>query len=55
MTFQLYRSPFTGEVDPNVIIYTDEDGMVWNVPEGHRFWFLYQDWLAEGNTPLPAA
>lgn len=55
MQFQLEKDPFTGEVLTNAILYTDDDGVLWNVPEGQRFWQIYQDWLAEGNAPLPAA
>lgn len=55
MNFQEYVSPFTGQVDPQMICYTDEDGMRWSVPQGHRFWDLYEQWLSEGNKPLPAA
>lgn len=53
--FQLMKDPLTGEVSTTMILYTDPTGAVWSVPEGHRFWDLYQTWLSEGNTPLPAA
>lgn len=42
-----------GQLDPTYIEYTDENGALWYVPEGHRFWDLYQQWLSQGNTPLP--
>lgn len=49
MNFQAYVDPMKNEVDPKKIVYTDDAGAVWIVPEGHRFWDLYQSWLAEGN------
>ncbi|MBP0714803.1 hypothetical protein ABXK61_15965 [Burkholderia sola] len=53
--FKQYLNPFTGQVDPDVILYTDPDGVVWTVPRGHRIWTeIYEPWLAAGNTPLPA-
>lgn len=54
MQFQLLIDQRTGEVSESTILYTDENGAIWTVPEGHRFWNLYQDWLAEGNSPKPA-
>jgi len=55
MQFQLMKDFFTGEVMDDQILYTDDDGVLWTVPEGNRMWQIYVDWLAEGNTPLPAA
>lgn len=44
-----------GAVMANMIEYTDENGQVWTVPQGHRIWTeIYQPWLAAGNTPTPA-
>jgi len=41
----------TLNVDPTVILYTDDDGVVWSVSvDGHR-WDDYQAWLAVGNHP----
>lgn len=41
----------TLNVDPNLILYTDDAGTVWFVTiNGHR-WSDYQDWLAVGNLP----
>lgn len=50
--FQQIKDPLTKEVVANTILYTDADGVVWTVPQGHRFWDLYEQWLAQGNTPL---
>jgi hypothetical protein len=44
-----------GAISNTEILYTDENGVEWTVPEGHRFWLLYQDWLAKGNAPESAA
>ncbi len=44
-----------GTPDPSAIEYTDENGGVWFVPEGHRIWTeIYLPWLAAGNTPASA-
>ena len=44
-----------GIVCTDVIEYTDEQGIVWSVPQTHRFWTdIYEPWLAAGNTPSPA-
>ncbi|BDD93549.1 hypothetical protein PanNE5_29890 [Pandoraea sp. NE5] len=53
--FQQMKDPITMEVQANVIRYTDDDGGVWTVPRGHRFWDIYEQWLSAGNSPLPAA
>lgn len=55
MNFQQVIDERTGQVSTFCVLYTDENGSVWTVPQGHRFWDLYQEWLATGNTPLPAA
>lgn len=26
----------------------------WSIPRGNPNWAAYQDWLAQGNTPVPA-
>ncbi|WP_200868532.1 hypothetical protein [Ralstonia pickettii] len=51
--FRQLKDFVTQEVKTDVIQYNDANGEVWAVPQGHRFWSLYQDWLAQGNTPLP--
>lgn len=53
MTFSEMIDPFTGNISSTLILFTDDDGTVWTVPQGHRFWALYEDWLAQGNTPMP--
>lgn len=53
--FQLIND-FTGAPQAGVIKYTDPQGQVWTVPEGHRIWIeVYEPWLAAGNTPSPAS
>lgn len=45
-----------GSIRTDAIQYTDENGTVWFVPEGHRIWIeVYEPWLAAGNTPMPPA
>lgn len=51
MHFKQVKNPITGEVQGDLIEYHDDSGEIWVVSEGHRFWDLYQEWLAEGNTP----
>lgn len=36
-------------IDPNVILR--DDGMY--IPNGHRFWDDYEEWLSKGNSPIP--
>jgi hypothetical protein len=43
-----------GSVASDLILFTDDNGELWTVPAGHRFWTLYEDWMAAGNVPLPA-
>jgi hypothetical protein len=53
--FQQLRDWVTGEINPDAVQYTEEDGTVWNfVPRGHRFFDLYERWLAAGNQPRAA-
>jgi len=37
--------------DPSLIRRV-EDGV--SIPRGHRWWAEYEEWIADGNTPLPA-
>jgi hypothetical protein len=53
MQFQQFKNS-SGLIEYQAVLYTDENGATWTVPFGHRFWDLYQDWLAQGNTPLQA-
>lgn len=55
MNYQLVFNIFTGQVDGNSVYQIDPSGSVTWVPEDSRLWNDYQAWLAEGNTPLPAA
>lgn len=54
MHFQQVKNIVTDEIDENVVSYTDDMGIMWSVPAGHRYWDLYEQWLADGNVPLPA-
>lgn len=40
MVFRQLKDAF-GQIDPTAIQYTDDSGVVWFVPAGHRFWDLY--------------
>ena len=52
--FRQIRDTMTGEINPDMIAYTEPDsGMVWSAPRGHRFFDLYERWVAAGNTALP--
>lgn len=53
--FRQLKEPISDNVLTDAIQYTDADGTVWFVPQGHRFWASYEQWLSDGNTPLPAA
>jgi hypothetical protein len=56
MIFQQVNDPITGSLDTIAILYTDPNGVVWTVPQGHRIWIeIYEPWLAAGNTPQPPA
>lgn len=57
ISFRYLKDPMTGQQSTTSILYTDEQGTVWTVPlgTGHRFEQVYDDWVAAGNTPLPAA
>ena len=53
--FKQLRDWQSGEVNADAIQYTDEQGTVWNyVPRGHRYFDLYERWLAAGHQPLAA-
>ena len=54
MNFQQFKDVI-GQIDPDMIWYTDDNGQRWSVPQGHRFWLIYQEWIAQGDTPLPAS
>ena len=40
--------------DPDVVILADND-IHRTIPRGHRYWQDYEEWLAAGNVPAPAA
>ncbi len=51
--FKQFKNMLSGEIRSDVILYRDEDNVVWTVPAGHRKWVrIYEPWLAAGNTPL---
>jgi hypothetical protein len=41
-----------GEVNPNMILRITDSAFIPNNPQ-NRDWIAYQEWLADGNTPLP--
>lgn len=44
--FSTYVDPVTGEENPNIVVFTDENGYVWHVPKDHRIWKeVYEPWL----------
>jgi hypothetical protein len=55
MQFKLMKDK-DGNPTDSVIQMTDEDGVVWGVPNDpeNRHWKKYQEWLALGNEPDPA-
>jgi hypothetical protein len=48
---EVYKA-FTKEIDPNTILRLPDGAWIPNDPE-NTDWQAYQEWLAEGNTPLP--
>ena len=57
ISFQYVKDPMTQQQSTTQILYTDDSGTVWTVPlgVGHRFEQVYDDWLAQGNTPAAAS
>ena len=57
ISFKQLKDPMTGELSTTSIQYTDEQGTVWTVPlgVGHRFEQIYDQWLLDGNTVVPAS
>jgi hypothetical protein len=43
------------KINPDSIELTDDQGVVWSVPNdlGNRHWNEYQEFLAQGGQPLP--
>jgi hypothetical protein len=50
--YQQVLNPFTGLVDDSVIVRLPDNAWIPNNPS-NTDWQAYQEWLAEGNTPLP--
>lgn len=46
--------PSSGAIDTTSVIRYGDDGSISYINIWSRYWPEYQDWLAEGNTPLPA-
>jgi hypothetical protein len=52
--YQQITTPPNGEIDPTRILRLPDNAFIPNDPE-NTDWQAYQEWLAEGNTPLPPA
>ena len=50
--YQQVLNPFTGLVDDSVIVRLPDNAWIPNDPS-NTDWQAYQEWLAQGNTPLP--
>ena len=52
--YQQVINPMTGQINPDIILRLPDNATIPNDPE-NTDWQAYQDWLAQGNTPLPPA
>lgn len=53
-TYQQLINTMTGEVNPDMIKRLPDVAYIPNNP-ANTDWQAYQEWLAQGNTPLPPA
>ena len=51
MTYKYFRDDITGEATRVICVCPDK---IIYLSEGTSNWSAYQEWLAEGNEPLPA-
>lgn len=54
MKYVTVVDPMTNEIDPTTVIFYSDDGSISYLNQWSRLWLDYQQWLSEGNTPLPA-
>jgi hypothetical protein len=45
----------SGNVDQTTVILYADDGSISYLNVWSRMWQTYQEWIAQGNTPLPPA
>jgi hypothetical protein len=50
--YQQVISSMTKQINPNIILRLPDNATIPNDPE-NTDWQAYQEWLAQGNTPLP--
>ena len=50
--FKEYYDSTLGQVSTTRTIMLCSDGCITEIFEGGKWWDLYQEWLAEGNTPV---
>ena len=53
-TYQQIYYPATTTIDQNTILRLPDNAYIPNDPD-NTDWQAYQEWLSEGNTPLPPA
>jgi hypothetical protein len=52
--YQQMLDPFTGQISNQYIKRLPDNAVIPNDPD-NTDWQAYQEWLSEGNTPLPPA